>query len=156
MESGVLRAKMAPVSLDALARDAVELYEPVVEEAGSSIELEVQPVEVKGERHLLAHAITNLLDNAVKYAAAAGPIRVRVARGPDGPTLEVADRGPGIPPEARARVTERFVRLDASRAQPGTGLGLSFVDAVAHLHGARLVLGDNEPGLVVRLVFPSA
>lgn len=154
MESGALRAQMEPVALDALARDAVELYEPVADEAGSRVELSIEPLEVQGERHLLAHAVTNLLDNAIKYAAAAGPIAVRVARGSDGPELVVSDRGPGIPAEARARVTERFVRLDASRGAPGTGLGLSFVEAVARLHHARLELGDNEPGLIARLVFP--
>ncbi len=153
MESGVLQARMEPVALDELARDAVELYGPVAEEAGSSVELSVEPVEVQGERHLLAHATTNLLDNAVKYAATAAPIEVRVVRGPEGPELVVADRGPGIPAEERERVTQRFVRLDASRGQPGTGLGLAFVEAVARLHGARLELYDNAPGLAARLVF---
>jgi len=80
-------------------------------------------------------------------------VRVRVAGDP-APVLEVIDNGPGIPPEQRARARERFVRLDPDRSTPGNGLGLSLVEAVAHLHGAELELDDAAPGLIARIRFP--
>ena len=82
-------------------------------------------------------------------------MRLDVGRGPSGPVIAVADSGPGIPEADRARVLQRFVRLDATRSTPGSGLGLSLVDAVAKLHGAELLLTDNRPGLKVSLAFPA-
>ena len=157
IESGTLREQMEPVDLAALADDAVELYQPVAEETGLVLESEVaENVTITGDRHLLAQALTNLIDNAIKYGA--GEIRVEVTRGPDAEDaalLVVRDRGPGIPRPDRERVLERFVRLDTSRSRPGTGLGLAFVKAVADLHHARLELSDAGPGLCATLRFPS-
>jgi len=155
IESGSLRQQMRAVDLTALARDAVELYQPAAEEAGLALESSLSPdVSTVGDRHLLAQALTNLIDNAIKYAGN-GVIRVEAAADGDGPRLVVQDAGPGIPEVDRKRVLERFVRLDASRNLPGTGLGLAFVKAVADLHHARLVLEDAGPGLRATLCFPA-
>jgi len=112
-------------------------------------------VFIEGNRSLIAQALANLVDNAIKYTPAGGKVRIRVALTGEGAELSVADSGPGIPEGDRSRVTERFVRLEASRNSPGTGLGLSLVAAVAHFHNAELVLEDNTPsGLKAVLRFP--
>ena len=108
---------------------------------------------MRANQHLLAQAVANLLDNAIKYTPSGGTVRLSVESAPRGPAITVADSGPGIPSDQRERALERFVRLDATRSTSGNGLGLSLVSAVAKLHGARLILGDNHPGLAVRLEF---
>lgn len=154
-ESGALEAGAEPVDLAGLARDVHELYEPLAEERSICLELDcAEPVVVRGQRHLLAQALANLVDNAVKYTPPGGRVVVRAGVGPPS-FVEVADNGPGIPEDQRAHALERFVRLDPQRSTPGNGLGLSLVDAVARLHGARLELLDNDPGLRVRLTFPA-
>jgi signal transduction histidine kinase len=158
-EAGTGRAEMGPVDLEGLARDVAELYEPAAEEKGLTIErVLLGPAAVTGNRQLLFQALANLLDNAVKYTPSPGRIELRLEppTGDTGPTLTVADSGPGIPLEDRARVLERFVRLDASRSTPGSGLGLSLVAAIARLHNASLTLEDNAPGLRVTLLFTPA
>ena len=157
IQSGAARQQMERLDLEGVVRDAVDLYQPVAEEAGLGIETRLEEgLGVDGARHLLAQAVLNLIDNAIKYSAGGGSIAVTTRRAADGIEIEVADRGPGIAPEDRERVLQRFVRLDASRQRPGTGLGLSFVAAVARLHRARLRLEDNAPGLRVILAFPRA
>jgi len=111
-------------------------------------------VTIAGNKRLISQALANLLDNAIKYTPSGGEVIVAVEDTPAGVALSVADNGPGIPAEARAHVLERFVRLEASRNSPGTGLGLSLVAAVARLHDARLDLEDNKPGLKATLIFP--
>src|SRR5690606_17806491 len=117
---------------------------------------------VLADRELIAQALANLLDNAVKYTAHGGSIRLKAERGPPGEVwLSVNDSGPGIPAFYRERVIERFVRLEQSRSQPGSGLGLSLTHAVAEAHGGRLTLRDAEPlasspGLAATLVLPGA
>ncbi|HKK14312.1 MAG TPA: sensor histidine kinase, partial [Gammaproteobacteria bacterium] len=112
---------------------------------------------IRGNRELLAQAVSNLLDNAIKYTPPGGTVTVQVRTGDDGGAeLAVSDTGPGIPPEAREQVTERFVRLDPARSTSGNGLGLSLVKAVAGLHGGRLVLEDSGPGLRARVCFGGA
>jgi signal transduction histidine kinase len=107
---------------------------------------------------LISQALANLIDNAIKYGAPAqagkGEITLSLTVAADAVHLAVADRGPGIPAADRARVRERFVRLDQSRSRPGTGLGLSLVAAVARLHGGELLIEDNGPGLRVILSLP--
>jgi signal transduction histidine kinase len=137
-----------------LAADAVELYEPLAEEKGIRLVGHADPgLSLRGDRHLLFQALANMVDNAVKYTPEGGSVAVTVADTADGIELSVTDSGPGIPPEARDKVLDRFVRLDATRSTPGNGLGLSLVQAVTRLHSARLMLEDNAPGLKVRLVF---
>jgi signal transduction histidine kinase len=154
-ESGAGRDRAERLDLGEVARAAAELYEPVAEEKGFALSTAAEPgVAIRGDRHLLSQALANLLDNALKYAGG-GEIRVRVRRRGNRAVLEVADRGPGIPEADRDSVLDRFVRLEPSRSTPGNGLGLSLVRAVARRHDGTIELGDNEPGLRVRLEFPA-
>jgi signal transduction histidine kinase len=109
---------------------------------------------VLGSRQLLFQAISNLVDNALKHTPSGGAITISVTTDSGGVRLSVADTGSGIPEADRDRVLEPFVRLDKSRTTPGSGLGLALVAAIARLHGARITLDDNLPGLAVTLVFP--
>ncbi|NRA03308.1 MAG: two-component sensor histidine kinase [Myxococcales bacterium] len=157
IESHQLREHMQALDLAAQAETAAELYQPVAEEAGFELRTELEPgLTVRADRHLLAQTASNLIDNAIKYGRAPGVISVETLSVDGRPELRVSDQGPGIPEADRERVLGRFVRLDASRSLPGTGLGLSFVAAVADLHDAELRLEDNAPGLRVRLSFPAA
>ena len=153
-ESGVSSEQMAPADVTALARGVVELYEPLAEDAGVALALDA-PAEAwaRAHRQLLAQALSNLVDNAIKYSPAGGRVVVSVAREAGRVTLSVADAGPGIPEAERARALERFVRVGA-KATPGYGLGLSLVAAVARLHGTELSLADNVPGLRVSFALP--
>ncbi|MEW6353987.1 MAG: ATP-binding protein [Pseudomonadota bacterium] len=142
------------LSLSAVARDVAELYQPVAEERGQTFTVRVEEgLHLRGNRHLLIQALSKLLDNAIKYTPAGGAVQLSAARVRDAIEVTVADNGPGIPPAARDKVLERFVRLEASRSTPGSGLGLSLVRAVAYLHRAQLRLEDNQPGLRVVLRF---
>jgi signal transduction histidine kinase len=153
-ESGSERRHFEPVDLSALCRDLADLYEPLAEQRGLRFECLADPgLRVRANRHLLAQALANLLDNAIKYTPAGGGVMLRAE---PGAAITVADSGPGIPAAERERVLERFVRLDDTRSTPGCGLGLSLVKAVARLHGATLQLDDNHPGLKVTLAFPAA
>ncbi|SMH58485.1 HAMP domain-containing sensor histidine kinase [Azospirillum agricola] len=157
-ESGAKRRDFVPVDLAEVVQLAADLYEPVAEERGQSLTMEIhKPATVRGNGQLLAQAVSNLLDNAIKYTPEGGRITLTLDGAGPGQAgrIVVADDGPGIPAGEREKVLQRFVRLDASRASPGNGLGLSLVDAVATLHGARLELSDNGPGLRVALVFPA-
>jgi len=154
-EAGAVRDRFSPIELSALATDAGDLYGPVAEDKGQTLAIGIEPgVTVPGNSHLLAQAVANLLDNAIKYTPEGGRISLDVRRDGDGAVLDIRDSGPGIPEEARGRVLDRFVRLDASRSAPGAGLGLSLVSAVARLHRATLILADNAPGLHVTMRFP--
>ena len=120
-------------------------------------ELHIEPApQVLGDRDLLFRALANLLDNAVKYTPAGGRIEILLGARDSAIQLVIADNGPGIPEHARTKVFERFFRLEASRSQPGNGLGMSLVSAVAELHGASVQLADNNPGLRVILKFVPA
>lgn len=159
-ESGAHRGALTGLDAGRLASDVAELYMPLAEEKGITLTCAAAPgLTVTGDRHLLSQALANLADNAVKYTAPGGTVTVTARRADDsGGAVELAvtDSGPGIPAADRQRVLERFVRLEASRNSPGSGLGLSLVAAVARLHGAELVLGDNSPGLRVSLRFAAA
>jgi signal transduction histidine kinase len=155
-DAGTTRAAMSALDLGGVAADVVELYEPLADERNVALTFMPEPhVTIEGNRSLIAQALANLVDNAIKYTPAGGKVRIRAAVTGEGVELSVADSGPGIPAADRPRVTERFVRLEASRNSPGTGLGLSLVAAVAHFHHAELVLEDNMPmGLKAVLRFP--
>ena len=153
-EAGVNRLALSALDLSALVSDLVEVYQPIAENAGLCMSSEIAPeILIVGHRQLLGQAIANLVDNAIKFTSAGGQMQVSV-QGGGAPRLTIRDFGPGIPEAERERVLQRFVRLDHSRGTPGSGLGLSLVAAVAKLHGARLELADNQPGLVVILQFP--
>jgi signal transduction histidine kinase len=157
-DAGTTRVGMTELDLTSVAADVAELYEPLAEERRMSLRLvPASAIAIEGNRSLIAQALANLVDNAIKYTPEGGKVSIRIASGADGVDLSVADSGPGIPAEDRVRVVERFVRLEASRNSPGTGLGLSLVAAVAHFHNAQLVLEDNVPtGLKAILRFPRA
>ncbi len=143
-----------PVDLSELVESMVELYAPVSEERGIKLHSAVVPgVQVQGSRQLLAQALANLLDNAIKFTPDGGHIRVLLQAPSGGPEVIVEDSGPGIPADKRETVLGRRVRLDEARKFPGSGLGLSLVAAVTKLHGARLTLADAGPGLRVSLRF---
>ncbi|APZ42894.1 sensor histidine kinase [Acidihalobacter ferrooxydans] len=153
-ESGVRREDLADVDLSHLAADLAELYEAPADEAGLSLHAQIASgMQVRGQRELLAQALSNLLDNAIKYSPPDGQINLSVAREDGAVCLRVCDTGPGIPVANREQVLERFARLDTARSTPGNGLGLALVKAVAQVHGARLELHDADPGLCVVLRF---
>jgi signal transduction histidine kinase len=164
-ESGEARADMKEFDAAAIVRDVGELYEPLAEDKGLALRVETAgPVPVKGNRELVSQALANLVDNAIKYAAMeprpveGAPPEIVVTAGPEGDhvALTVRDRGPGIPEADRPRAVERFVRLEQSRSQPGSGLGLSLASAIARLHGGELRLEDNSPGLKAVISLPRA
>jgi signal transduction histidine kinase len=163
-ESGQARENMTEFDASEIARDVGELYEPVADEKGIALKIDApEAAPVRGNRELVSQALANLIDNAIKYAGPNGkvngvPAEIVVRAGDDGEriTLSVADRGPGIPDADRGRVVERFVRLEQSRSEPGSGLGLSLASAVARLHGGELKLEDNHPGLRTTIALPRA
>jgi signal transduction histidine kinase len=159
-EAGAPSGAFADVDVSAVAADVAELYEPAAEEAGMSLDTRVQPgVHLRANRELIGQALVNLIENALKYYEPAegktGRIGLAV-RTQDGRVLiEVGDNGPGIPLEDRERVVERFVRLEKSRTEPGSGLGLSLVAAVARLHKGVLRIEDNGPGVCAIIDLPA-
>jgi signal transduction histidine kinase len=163
-ESGQARDNMTEFDASEIARDVGELYEPVADEKGIALKIDAPAAApVRGNRELVSQALANLIDNAIKYAGPSGkvngvPAEIVIGAGDDGEriTLSVADRGPGIPDADRGRVVERFVRLEQSRSEPGSGLGLSLASAVARLHGGELKLEDNHPGLRTTIALPRA
>jgi signal transduction histidine kinase len=171
-ESGEAGRGMVELDAAEIARGVGDLYEPVAEEKGLRLVVEAPaPAMVRGHRELISQALANLVDNAIKYAAPAAvaaqgaatategaPPTIAVSAGVDGDrvVLTVADDGPGIPESDRTHAVERFVRLEQSRALPGSGLGLSLASAVAHLHHGELKLADNAPGLKAMILLPRA
>lgn len=153
IDSGARRAGFRKVALRPIVVEVAELYAALAEEKGVALVLDApEAVEVTGDPDMLAQAVGNLMDNAVKYAPG-GQIELSLARREDGSAaIVVADNGPGIPEDERDRAVVRFYRGDASRGSPGQGLGLAEVAAVAKLHGGRLELADNAPGLKATLV----
>jgi len=151
-EAGTPSGALSETDLSAVVADVAELYGPLAEDEGLLLETDIaESVKVNGNRELLGQAMVNLIENALKYyepeEGKQGVIQVGL-RAEDGRVLiTVADNGPGIPEADRARVLERFVRLEKSRTEPGSGLGLSLVAAVARLHKGELRLEDNAPGV---------
>lgn len=158
LESGSRLASGSEVELGALLRDVVELYEPLAQEHDIALELDApQPGRCKGEADLLFQMFANVLDNALKYTPDHGLIRVQLRPGRDGVghSVIICDSGPGIPVVERKNVFRRFYRVESSRTeQPGHGLGLSLVQAIAQYHHGSVELGSNQPGLQVRVTLP--
>jgi signal transduction histidine kinase len=170
-ESGQARGNMDDFDAADVARGIHELYEPLAEDDGMTLRVKVEPAPLHGNRELISQALANLVENAIKYgkpdlavqpinagAIAEGDrktILIEARRAGDRVLLSVTDRGPGIPPADRKHAVERFVRLEASRTQPGSGLGLSLASAVATLHGGDLRLDDAHPGLIATLAIPA-
>ena len=157
-ESGGASTHMDSIDAAEIAHGVGELYEPLADEKGVTLKVAAEgPLAFVGNRELVTQALANLVDNAIKYAGGETPSEIVIRSAIDGARvrLEVADRGPGIAAEDRARAIERFVRLERSRSEPGAGLGLSLVAAVARLHGGELILEDNAPGLRSVLSLPT-
>ena len=149
IEAGARRSAFAELDLAPLLLDLADLYGAVAEERGQRLEPLIPPtLPAYGDRDMIQQAVANLLDNALKFSPGGGVIRVAAAADPGhGVHITVADQGPGIPEADRDRATQRFFRGESARSTPGSGLGLSLVQAVATLHGGALVLEDNAPGL---------
>lgn len=158
LEAGYSSENMETVSLAGIVADVHEMYEPVAEDAGATLTIgTLDDTSIKANRELVAQTVSNLVDNAIKYAVSDGEapkVSLAVERIGNSLCVSVSDNGAGIPADHRERATERFVRLEESRTQPGSGLGLSLAKAVMKLHGGSLRLEGNEPGLKAVLVFP--
>ena len=168
-ESGQARGNMDDFDAADVARGIQELYEPLAEDSGMSLRVKTAAAPVHGNRELMSQALANLVENAIKYGKPlpsiqplgggavgdANEILIEARRDGASVLLSVTDHGPGIPEADRSHAVERFVRLEASRTQPGSGLGLSLASAVATLHGGELRLGDNNPGLTATLAMPA-
>jgi signal transduction histidine kinase len=170
-ESGQARGNMDDFDAAEIAHGIQELYEPLAEDSGMTLKVKTEPAILHGNRELISQALANLVENAIKYGqpqplaqplgadAVAGTgardILIEAKRDGDHVLLSVTDHGPGIPEADRKHAIERFVRLEASRTQPGSGLGLSLASAVATLHGGDLTLSDAHPGLRATLAIPA-
>lgn len=150
------RKQFSWFDLGELGAELCEMYEPVAEEAGAGIHFHrpQRPIPLYGHRQLLAQAVSNLIENAVRYGSSGGEIDMDVTSDGKQMRIAVSDRGPGIPAELRSEALRRFGRLDSSRSKEGAGLGLALAEAIAHLHEGRLVLEDNQPGLRTALELP--
>ncbi|HUJ87332.1 MAG TPA: ATP-binding protein [Burkholderiales bacterium] len=157
IDTGMRRSGFVPVDLAHVCTEVVEFYLPAAELRGVSLSLRSgDPVTVAGDPLLLAQAVSNMVDNALKFAPPNGRITVEIPQRSEGVTeISVADDGPGIPDAEKPMAADRFFRGDASRGSPGIGLGLSIVAAVARLHGGALELTDNHPGLKARMIIES-
>jgi signal transduction histidine kinase len=170
-ESGQARGNMDDFDAAEVAQGIHELYEPLAEDSGMTLHVKTESAPLHGNRELISQALANLVENAIKYGkpvSAAQPlgadtvanadqreILIEARRAGDQVLLSVSDHGPGIPVADRKHAVERFVRLEASRTQPGSGLGLSLASAVATLHGGDLRFDDAHPGLIVTLAIPA-
>jgi signal transduction histidine kinase len=169
-ESGQARGNMDDFDAAEVARGIHELYEPLAEDDGLMLHVKAEAAPLHGNRELISQALANLVENAIKYGkpdpvvqslgagtaeAARKEILIEAKRAGDQVLLSVTDHGPGIPVADRKHAVERFVRLEASRTQPGSGLGLSLASAVATLHGGDLRLDDAHPGLIATLAIPA-
>jgi signal transduction histidine kinase len=154
IEAGARRGGFSEVDLADILHRLVEVYEPVGEETGRQLIVEIpERAGVQGDRDLLLQMFSNVLENALRHTPPGTRIEIRLEARPGGFVATVADNGPGIPVDSRDKVFQRFYRLDASRSKLGSGLGLSLVAAVAALHGVKIRLDDNQPGLRVNLEF---
>jgi signal transduction histidine kinase len=169
-ESGQARDNMDDFDAADVANGIHELYEPLAEDDGMTLRVKTAFAPLHGNRELISQALANLVENAIKYGKpvaavqlgadaviGAGSREILIEARADGGEvlLSVTDHGPGIPEADRRHAVERFVRLEASRTQPGSGLGLSLASAVATLHGGNLTLSDARPGLRATLAIPA-
>ncbi|MCL4187199.1 MAG: HAMP domain-containing histidine kinase [Rhodobacteraceae bacterium] len=146
---------LVPVDLSAVAAEVWELYEPVAEDKGLVPEAAIDPgLAVLGDRTLIAQALSNLIENAVKYCAAGDRLRLTLRAAGERQVLTVEDSGPGLPDDVREAAFDRFTRGARDRELPGHGLGLALVRAIAARHGARLSLPPRERGLAIEIAFP--
>jgi len=155
IESGSRRAGFRRLDLSALVSSIGQTFAPVAEDDGRTLNIDVaEGVEIEGDRELLTQMLVNLIENAIHHTGTGAQLAVSLTADGGSPRLCICDDGPGIPAADRANVLQRFYRLERSRTHSGNGLGLALVAAIVDLHGARLGLGDNAPGLRVTIQFP--
>jgi signal transduction histidine kinase len=156
VEAGGRREFFRQIDLSEVIRSVIEAYEPDAEDTCHQLVSQVAAgVELIADRDLITQLFANLIENGLAHTPEGATITVTLEQRVDGITASVADNGPGVPPEERERIFQRFYRMENSRTNPGTGLGLSLVAAVAKLHGAHLTASDNHPGLRISLHFSS-
>jgi signal transduction histidine kinase len=156
IEGGARRAAFAPLDLNALLEQLRELFDPVAEEAGHSLHLAAAPgIAIRGDRQLLTQLFSNLIENAVVHTPRGTRITLSLASAGGRAIARVSDDGPGVPREEHERLFRRLYRREASRSQPGYGLGLSLAAAIAELHNAAIRI-VNGPGLIVEVSFPQS
>jgi signal transduction histidine kinase len=154
IEAGARRAGMKTVDLSEILLDVTALYEPAVSDGERPFQIDIPPrLAVHGDKQLLFRLFANLLDNAIRHTAAGTEVALRAETLAGEVVVAVSDRGTGIPPEDRELVFRRFFRREQSRTTPGTGLGLALASAIAELHGTKITLSDNCPGLRAVLRF---
>lgn len=155
IESGVRKMGFTEVNLSDVLRTVLEVYRPALEEKSQQLQERIDDeLLLRGDRELLTQLFANLLENAMRHSPVHSQITLVAQRSTDAMEVSVADNGPGIPEALRAKVLQRFFRLEISRTTPGSGLGLSLASAVATLHEAKLELSDNRPGLRVTVLLP--
>ena len=148
------REDFKEVDVNSILYDLQELYEPLAEERGQTLNVEISaPMMALADRDMLFQAFANLLDNAIKYTPEEGTVSIRAFKQSGLWHIEIADNGPGIPENEFEKITQRFYRVDQSRTTPGSGLGLALVLAVLKLHDMELDFADNKPGLKVIVSF---
>jgi len=156
-ESGMRTGSFESVDVNRIVRDMAELYDAAAEDARLTLSVaSANPVWASGDHDLLASAVASLIDNAIKYAGAGASVELAARSAADGVCIAVRDDGPGVPPGELPRLTERFYRMDRARSQPGNGLGLAIVSAIATLHGGELRLENAEPGLRASILLRAA
>lgn len=158
IEAGARKARFRAVDLQDVMNNVAEIYMSVAEDAGMRLKASLgntAPAVIKGDAELLTQLIVNLVENAIRHCPPGSDISISIEQPATGPIITVSDTGPGIPETERSKVFQRLYRLEKSRTTPGSGLGLSLAAAIAELHGAKIELGDNDPGLIVKLSFPN-
>jgi signal transduction histidine kinase len=152
IETGARRAGFKPVDLAAIAAEVASAFQPAIEDEGKTIAVDLAvALPLRGDRELLTQMIANVIENALRHTPKSACVDVRSGRRAGAPFLAICDNGLGVPEEHRSRIFERFYRVDAARATPGDGLGLSLVAAIAEIHELRITASDNRPGLRVAL-----
>ena len=156
VEAGETRHYFTSVDLSALTTELAESYAPAVQDNGATLLWSIEPdLKALGDRELLAQAAINLIENAQRHTPPGTVIRLTLVGAGDWLCLQVVDDGPGVATSDLPRIVKRFTRLDSSRNTSCYGLGLNLVDAVAKLHGGRLVLKNNSPGLSATIELPA-
>jgi signal transduction histidine kinase len=158
IEAGARKSRFIDVDLKSLLKDVEDVYDIVAEDAGDKLKFVVEkdaPSTVRGDPELLVQLFANLVENAIRHSPAGTNISLGLRGGRDRCIVDVADTGSGIPEQERTNVFRRLYRLERARSTDGSGLGLSLVAAIADLHGARVTLHDNAPGLRAEVEFPA-
>jgi signal transduction histidine kinase len=153
--SGAYRQDFAEISLSEIFETLEETYAPIAEERQQKFFSTIEPnLKFHGDRRLITQMLVNLVENAIRHSPPGARISLILTHRTSGATAVITDTGPGVPEAEREKIFQRFYRLETSRTTSGSGLGLSLVSAIADLHGIRINLADNHPGLRVTLEFP--